>query len=205
MDIRKRTDPLTLLGAVVSLFLVISNDPWWSIRGANGNNLLTMQVSPFYFHASATGLSTSAPFVEFLGPFTRILLILAFVALGMSSLTPSSWWRELVVYFSLSALIEVYFSFLLIYHAAETTLLGTYGIVPTYSGTSQIPALVVGLDLKTYTQPLVTASFTFPFYFGFVGLGLVGLSLVFDGLRGRKARLGQKGVGSIFTQDESSE
>ena len=205
MDIRKRTDPLTLLGAVVSLFLVISNDPWWSIRGANGNNLLTMQVSPFYFHATATGLSTTAPFVEFLGPFTRILLILAFVALGMSSLSPSSWWRELAVYFGLSALIEVYFSFLLIYHAAETTLLGTYGTAPTYYGTSQIPALVVGLDLKTYTQPLVTASFTFPFYFGFVGLGLVGLSLVFDGLRGRKARLGQKGVGSIFTQDESSE
>jgi len=205
MDIRKRTDPLTLLSAVVSLFIVISNDPWWSIRGANGNNLLTMQVSPFYFHATATGLSTTAPFVEFLGPFTRILLILAFVALGMSSLSPSSWWRELAVYFGLSALIEVYFSFLLIYHAAETTLLGTYGIVPAYSGTSQIPALVVGLDLKTYTQPLVTASFTFPFYFGFVGLGLVGLSLVFDGLRGRKARLGQKGVGSIFTQDESSE
>jgi len=190
---------------VVSLYLVISNDPWWSIRGANGNNLLTMQVSPFYFHATATGLSTTAPFVEFLGPFTRTLLILAFVALGMSSLRPSSWWRELAVYFSLSALIEVYFSFLLIYHAAETTLLGTYGIVPTYSGTSRIPALVVGLDLKTYTQPLVTASFTFPFYFGFVGLGLVGLSLVFESLRGRKARLGQKGVGAIFTQDESSE
>src|SRR6059058_3098486 len=88
MDIRKRTDPLTLLGAVVSLFLVISNDPWWSIRGANGNNMLTIQVSPFYFHATATGLSTTAPFVEFLGPFTRILLIFAFVALGMSSLTP---------------------------------------------------------------------------------------------------------------------
>src|SRR5881409_3698472 len=69
---------------------------------------------------------------------------------------------------------------------------------------SQIPALVVGLDLKTYTQPLVTASFTFPFYFGFVGLGLVGLSLVFESLRGRKAHLGQKGVGAIFTQDESS-
>ena len=205
MDIRKRTDPLTLLSAVVSLFIVISNDPWWSIRGANGNNLLTMQVSPFYFHATATGLSTTAPFVEFLGPFTRILLILAFVALGMSSLSPSSWWRELAVYFGLSALIEVYFSFLLIYHAAETTLLGTYGIVPAYSGTSQIPALVVGLDLKTYTQPLVTASFTFPFYFGFVGLGLVGLSLVFESLRGRKARLGQKGVGAIFTQDESSQ
>ena len=205
MDIRKRTDPLTLLGAVVSLFLVISNDPWWSIRGANGNNLLTIQVSPFYFHATATGLSTTAPFVEFLGPFTRILLIFAFVALGMSILSPPSWWRELAVYFSLSALIELYFSFLLIYHAAETTLLGVYGIVPSYSGTSRIPALVVGLDLKTYTQPLVTASFTFPFYFGFVGLGLVGLSLVFESLRGRKARLGQKGVGAIFTQDESSE
>ncbi len=192
MDIRKRTDPLTLLGAVVSLFLVISNDPWWSIRGANGNNLLTMQVSPFYFHATATGLSTTAPFVEFLGPFTRILLTLAFVALGMSSLSPS-------------ALIEGYFSFLLMYHAAETTLLGTYGIVPSYSGTSQIPALVVGLDLKTYTQPLVTASFTLPFYFGFVSLGLVGLSLVFEGLRGRKGRLGQKGVRAIFTQDDSNE
>src|SRR5438046_9398767 len=145
MDIRKRTDPLTLCSAVVVLFIVISNGPWWSIRGANGNNLLTMQVSPFYFHATATGLSTTAPFVEFLGPFTRILLILAFVALGMSSLTPSSWWRELAVYFSLSALIEVYFSFILIYHSPDTTLLATYGIVPTYSGTSQIPALAVRL------------------------------------------------------------
>src|SRR5438034_6157052 len=142
MDIRKRTDPLTLLGAVVSLYLVISNDPWWSIRGANGNNLLTMQVSPFYFHASATGLSTTASFVEFLGPFTRILLIVAFVALGMSSLNPPSWWRELAVYFSLSAVIELYFSFLLIYHAAEPTLLGVYGIVSSYSFTRQISPFV---------------------------------------------------------------
>ncbi len=205
MAILKRTDPFTLLSAVVALFLIVSSDPWWSIRGANNGNLLTVQVSPFYFHASATGLSTTAPFVEFLGPFTRILLMLAFVALGISSLSPSSWWRGLAVYFSLSALIEVYFSFLLIYHAAETTLLGAYGIVPTYSGTSQIPALVVGLDLKTYTQPLATASFTLPFYFGFVSLGLVGLSLVFEGLRGRKGHLGQKGVRAIFTQDESSE
>src|SRR5436309_14139752 len=123
MDIRKRTDPLTLLGAVVSLFLVISNDPWWSIRGANGNNLLTMQVSPFYFHATATGLSTTAPFVEFLGPLTRILLILALVALGMSTLSDSTCCRELAVYFVVTALIEGYSRFHLIYPAAEPTRL----------------------------------------------------------------------------------
>jgi hypothetical protein len=201
MDTLRHTDPLLLLGAMVALFLTASGDPWWSVSGANSRSLLTVQVSPFYFHASASGLSSTVPFAEFLGPFTRVLLTLAFVALGMSSLSPNAWWRELAVYFSLATFIELYFSFLLIYHAAETTLLGAYNTIAPYSGTSHLPTVILGLDLNTYTQPLVTAGFTLPFYIGLLGISLVGGSMILKYRRDRGRETGQKGIEAIFTPE----
>ena len=198
MEVLKRTNRLLVLCAAIILFLTASADPWWSVAGTTSSQLLSVQVSPFYLHTSATGLVSTVGFSEFLGPLTRILLILSFLVLGMSSLMPSAWWREMAVYFSLSALIELYFSLFLNYHAAETLLLGAYGIVPPYSGTSNLPTVIVGLDLKTYVSPLVTAGFGLPFYVGFLGLGLLTASI----LRLRvisEAR--PRGVEAIFTPE----
>jgi hypothetical protein len=114
----------------VSFLLALETDPWWRVTGATSNKLLTMEVSPYYFQTIATGISSGAPFVAYLGSLTHLLLILGFVALATLSIRPNAWWRELAVFFSLSALAELYLSFLLMYHAAETTLLGTYGILP---------------------------------------------------------------------------
>jgi hypothetical protein len=122
----RQIDPLILLSAVVSLFLAVESDPWWGVTGAASSKLLTIEVSPYYFQTFATGISSGAPFVGSLASLTRLLLILAFVALAASSVRPNAWWRELAVYLSLSAFAELYLSFLLMYHAAETTLLGTY-------------------------------------------------------------------------------
>lgn len=201
MDILKRTDPFALVGAALALFLATSTDPWWSINGANNNNLFTMKVSPFYFHANATGLSSTVPFAEFMGPLTRILLVLAFVALGLTALNPIAWWRELAVYFSLSALTELYLSFMLLYHAAQTTLLGAYGVVPPYAGTAYLPTTILGLDLNNYLRPLVTTGFALPFFLGFVAIGLVGGCLFVDIVRKKRAMIEQRGVGAIFTSD----
>ena len=198
MEVLRRTNPLLVISAAITLFLTASGDPWWSVAGTTSSKLLTVQVSPFYLHTSATGLVSTVGFSEFLGPLTRILLILSFVVLGMLSLMPSAWWRELAVYFSLSALIELYFSFFLGYHAAETLLLGAYGIVPPYSGTSNLPTVIVGLDFKTYVSPLVTAGFSVPFYIGFFGLGLLTASI----LRLRVIREARpRGVEAIFTPE----
>lgn len=198
MEVLRRTNPLLVLNAAITLFLTASGDPWWSVAGTTNSQLLSVQVSPFYLHTSATGLVSTVGFSEFLGPLTQILLILSFVALGMSSLMPSAWWRELAVYFSLSVLVELYFSLFLNYHAAETLLLGAYGIVPPYSGTSNLPTVIVGLDFKTYVSPLVTAGFSLPFYVGFLGLGLLTSSI----LRLRVIREGRpRGVEAIFTPD----
>jgi hypothetical protein len=201
MDILKRSDPFALVGAVLALFLATSSDPWWSMSGANNNNLLILRVSPFYFRADATGLASTVPFAEFLGPLTRIFLILAFVALGMTALNPIAWWRELAVYFSLSVLIELYLSFMLLYHAAETTLLGAYGVVPPTAGTVYLPTMVLGLDLNNYLRPLVTAGFAPSFYLGFVAIGLVGGRLFIEGVREKRAMSERRGVGAVFTSD----
>lgn len=196
----RQIDPLILLSAAVSLFLAVESDPWWSIAGATSNKLLTIKVSPYYFQTIATGISSGAPFVGPLGSLTRLLLVIGFVALTASSVRPSAWWRELAVYFGLSALAELYLSFLLMYHAAETTLLGTYGILPPYSGTSHLPIAIIGLDLNNYPNPLVTAGFSVPFYLGFLSPGLVGTSLILQGLRARR-KAAPRGVAAIFTTE----
>jgi hypothetical protein len=83
--------------------------------------------------------------------------------------------------------------------AADTALLGAYGVVPPYSGTGYLPVNFLGLDLNSYANPLVIASFRFPFYAGFLSIGLVGGGLIFKALRERRKRLEQKGVQAIFT------
>lgn len=83
--------------------------------------------------------------------------------------------------------------------AAKTALLGTYGVIPPEYGTSVLPVNILGLDLNRYANPLVTASFSLPFYIGFAGLGFLGCGLVIKNLRERRKRIRQKGVQAIFT------
>jgi len=129
------------------------------------------------------------------------LLILSLIALGASSFHPGTWWNKLAVYFSLCSMTELYLSFLLMYHGALTMLLGAYGILPPYSGTSHIFANVLGLDLNSHPNPLVTASFSLPFYLGFLSIGLITTSLIVNGIvEGRKTRE-MRGVGAIFTNN----
>lgn len=205
LQIFKETDPLILTAAVVALILGAGNDPWWGVTGATNDKLLSVSVSPYFLHTTATGIAATVPFAGFLGSLTRVLLLLTFVLLGLSTLSPQAWWRELAVYFSLSALAELYLSFFLLYHTAETNLLGAYGIIPPYSGTSQLPTVIIGLDLNSYAQPFVTAGFTLPFYLGFLCLGLVGASQILKNLKEKKTKQPQRGVAAIFTSDRNGE
>ena len=201
MRLLRRIDVLALLGAIVALFLGPTSGPWWSVTGATTSKLLTVQVSPFYLQADATGLSPSTFFSVPLGSFTSLLLILSMIALGISSFHPRAWWNKLAVYFSLCSMTELYLSFLLMYHGALTMLLGAYGILPPYSGTSLLPANVVGLDLNSHPNPLVTASFSLPFYLGFLSIGLITTSLIVNVIVEKGKTRERRGVGAIFTNN----
>ncbi len=201
MGLLRRIDVLALLGGVVALFLGPASGPWWTVTGATTSKLLTVQVSPFYLQADATGLSPSTFFSVPLGSFTSLLLILSLIALGASSIHRGTWWNKLAVYFSLCSMTELYLSFLLMYHGALTMLLGVYGILPPYSGTSHLLANVVGLDLNSHLNPLVTASFSLPFYLGFVSIGLITTSLIVNDIVEKRKTRERRGVGAIFTND----
>ena len=194
-----RADPLVLLGSAVALFLALANEPWWTITGSQSGNLLAIKVSPFYLETIATGLLPSNSFTTTLGSFTRVFSILGFVALAATSIQKAAWWRPLAICLGLCALIELYLSFLLIHIAAETAVLGAYGVLPPYSGTGYLPANFPGLDLNNYPNPRVIASFRYPFYSGFLVIGLVGGGLIFRAIRERRKRLDQRGVDAIFT------
>lgn len=200
MNFPKHVDPFFLASATITLVMVVSNDPWWTVTGAN-QNLLTIHVSPFYLLTSAIGLSPTVPIAQVLGPLTRVLLALAFLSLEVVSIIPSAWWRDIAVCFSVSALAELYLSFALLYHAAETSLLGTYGVIPPSSGAAQLSTVIVGLDLNSHFQPFVIAGFSVSFYLGFVAFGLIGTSFVASQVRIKKERREKRGVAAIFTSD----
>jgi len=201
LGLLRQIDVLALLGAIVALFLGPTSGPWWTITGAITSKLLTVQVSPFYLQTDATGLSPTIFFSVPLGSFTSLLFILSLIALGASSIHRGTWWNKLAVYFSLCSMTELYLSFLLMYHGALTMLLGAYGILPPYSGTSHLLANIVGLDLNSHPNPLVTASFSLPFYLGFLSIGLITTSLIVNNsVLTRKTRE-RRGVGAIFTTD----
>src|SRR6266436_4505492 len=169
----RQVDLLVLIGALVALFVALGSEPWWTLTGTTTNNLMSVQVSPFYLHINALGLPPTVSGANNLGSFTRVLLILGSLALFAASIQPTSWWRNLAVYLGLSAVVELYLSFILIFYWAETAIVQAYGVVPPYYGTAALQGSILGLDLKYYSAPLVTASFYFPYYLGFLCLGLV--------------------------------
>jgi hypothetical protein len=168
-----RFDFLTMLGAVVTLFVALGAEPWWSLNGTVTSKLFSIQISPFFVHIDAIGLPATVPYANALGSLTRTFLLLGFITLFAASIRPTAWWRNLAVYFGLSSLAELYLSFLLMFYWAETAFVNTYGIIPPFYGTTTLPVNVLGLDLTYYASPLVTASFNIPYYIGFVSVGFI--------------------------------
>jgi len=146
---------------------------------------LSIQVSPFYLQIAATGISATTPVASVLGALTRILLILSSLALLASSLRPTVWWRPLVTWLSLASLTELFFSLLLLVHAAQTALLAAYGTNPPTTGTILYPARIVGTDLNTYLNPSITATFNLDFYLGLLSLTIVGVGTILKMLQER--------------------
>src|SRR6266481_5293143 len=128
LGILRQVDLLVLVGALVALFIALGSEPWWTLAGTTSGNLLSVQVSPFYLHISALGLPSTVSAANNLGSFTRVLLILGSLALFAASIQPTSWWRNLAVYFGLSAVVELYLSFILIFYWAETAIVQAYGV-----------------------------------------------------------------------------
>src|SRR5437667_10802385 len=86
----RRIAVLALLGAIVTLFLCPASGAWCSVTGATTSKLLTVQVSPFYLQADATGFSPSTFFSVPLGSLTSLLLTLSLIALGPSRFHPGT-------------------------------------------------------------------------------------------------------------------
>src|SRR2546425_7010794 len=141
----RQIDLLVLIGALLALFVALGSEPWWTLTGTTTGNLLSVQVSPFYLHINALGLPSTVSAANNLGSFTRVLLILGSLALFAASIQPTSWWRNLAVYFGLSAVVEIYLTFGLIFFWAATALLQAYGVVPPAYGTPAPQGRIFGL------------------------------------------------------------
>jgi hypothetical protein len=181
----QRIDLPTFIAGLIAGFLALSSAPWWTLTSPTNSHVLSIQVSPFYLQVAATGISASTPVASILGAFTRILLVLCSLALLVSSLRPTVWWRPIAVWLGLASLTELFFSLFLFVHAGQTALLTAYGTNPPTSGTISYPARIVGTDLNTYQNPSITAAFSLDFYLGLLSLTIVGAGTILKMLQER--------------------
>src|SRR5207245_5036250 len=181
----QRIDLPIFIGGLVAGFLALGSEPWWTLTSPTNGHVLSIQVSPFYLQIAATGIPTTIPLASILGALTRILLILSSLALLASSLRPTVWWRPLATWLSLASLAELFFSLFLLVHVGQTALLTVYGMNPPTSGTILYPARMVGIDLNTYLNPSLAATFSLDFYLGLLSLTIVGASTLLKLLQER--------------------
>ncbi len=169
----ERLDFPFLITALITSFVALVNDPWWTVQAQGSGSILSVRVSPFYVQIDALG-APSFPYSFALGTATRVLLAVTAIALFLEAFWPRSLWRKTVFWLGLSSLVEAVLSFALMLHTAQVTFLSLYGIIPPLTGNSIIPGRVVGLDFSFYLSPVVSSSFALPFFLGLASIGVLG-------------------------------
>ena len=165
-------DPIILLAAIPVLIIALSNEAWWTLTGYNNSKLLSLKISPYYLSITATGFSGVPPTLVLLGSLGRILALSGFILLVLSALRPLAWWRNISYYGGLAATTSLYLIFLVMYHSAQIAFLTMYNIVLPYDGTTHLQANILGLDMKYYSTPLVSANFSLAFFAGFLTIAI---------------------------------
>ena len=183
-----------LLTAILTGFLALSNDSWWTVGTAGSGSILTASVSPFSVHINGLGVPNTVPGADLIGTVARIGLGLASVALVWQSFFPLSLWRKTVFWSSMSSLAGVFLCFALLLHSTRLILLQQYGVAPTLAGDSVIPGVVLGTDLVAYASPTITSSLSMTFLVGLVGFLVLGGSELAGYLFGPRFRLDVPGL-----------
>lgn len=169
---RKINIPRFLAGVIAGI-LSLSMDPWWTLQGEGSNQIITLRVSPFFVETYATGLGPTTSGVVALGVLTRILVGIASLLIIVSSVKRTVWWNNLAQWFNITAFVEMFLSLAMLINTARQEILAEYGILLPLYGRTRFPANVLGLDLRFYPSPVVTAGFSPLFYAGVFCVGLV--------------------------------
>jgi len=155
-------------------FLALGNDAWWTVKGVGSSAILNVRVSPFYVQIDALSAPSTVSNAFVLGSTTRILLAMTTFALALISIFPKSIWRKPVYWLGMSSLIEVFVSFAFLVHATQVTILNAYGTIPPLAGNTIIQGRVLGLDLTSYQNPILSSNFAPPFYLGLISIAALG-------------------------------
>ena len=92
----------------------------------------------------------------------------------MISIFPKSVLRKPIFWLATSSVAEVFVSFAFLLHAAQVTILNTYGTIPPLAGNTVIQGRVLGLDLSSYLNPTLSSNFAPSFYLGLISIAVLG-------------------------------
>ncbi len=154
------------------------NEPWWTVKGVESDQIVNVAVSPFYVQIEGAGLPTSIPFASSFGIVARIVLLASAFLLGLTGLRPRVWWRNLATWFASSSTALAFLSLALLLHGVRTVLLYAYGASPPFFGTANLPGSILGIDLAYHVSPLVSAAFSAYFFLALVSVAIVGVDQV---------------------------
>jgi hypothetical protein len=163
----------TFLAGIIAGILALSKDPWWTLQGEGSSQIITLRISPFYMETYATGLGVTTSAAVAIGALTRFLVGVTSLLLIISSVKTTVWWRNLAQWFNITAVVQMFLSLAILINTARQELLAEYGVMLPLSGRARFPANVLGLDLRLYQSPMMSAGFGALFYAGVFCLFLV--------------------------------
>ena len=90
-----RVNAIGVVTALLLLYLCLSNNPWWTLRGGlGGENTLLVEVSPFVYRLEILQKPVSIPAIPYLNLAAKLTFILAAITTFIGSIASRRPWSK---------------------------------------------------------------------------------------------------------------
>lgn len=91
----KRINLLGVISASLLLYLSLSNEPWWTLKGGSETECtLIAEISPFMFNIQILGKPLTIPAIPYLNLAAKLVMLLAALTTLTGSLLPTKPWTK---------------------------------------------------------------------------------------------------------------
>ncbi|MGB9740250.1 MAG: hypothetical protein ACPLW5_00625, partial [Candidatus Bathyarchaeales archaeon] len=95
LTIGKRINLLGIISASLLLYLSLSNEPWWTLKGGSETeSTLLAEISLFMFNIKILGKPLTIPIIPYLNLAAKLMMLLSALTTLIGSLLPTKPWTK---------------------------------------------------------------------------------------------------------------
>lgn len=95
LSLKNRVNTLGIIGALLLIYISLSNQPWWTLAGGLGEeHSFSARISPFTFEAQILGKPLVLPIMPYLILAAKLTALLAAATMIIGSFLPTKPWAK---------------------------------------------------------------------------------------------------------------